>query len=70
MVSDWRTGNSSNQPLGITASQLAKLVGVSDQSIYSWEHEKTRPMATHAAALLELKGVGKGEVHERLVKRP
>jgi DNA-binding XRE family transcriptional regulator/uncharacterized coiled-coil protein SlyX len=52
--------------LGITASQLAKLVGVSDQSVYNWEHEKVKPKAAQAAALLELKALGKRQVRGRL----
>jgi DNA-binding transcriptional regulator YiaG len=56
--------------LGITASQLAKLVWVSDQSIYNWEHEKARPKTAQAAALHELKGLGKCRVRERLAKQP
>lgn len=55
--------------LGITASQLANLVGVTDQSIYNWEHEKAKPKAVQAAALLELKGLGKRQVHERLAQQ-
>jgi DNA-binding transcriptional regulator YiaG len=54
--------------LGITASQLGKLVGVTDQSIYNWEHEKAKPKAAQAAVLAELKGLGKRQVHERLQK--
>jgi DNA-binding transcriptional regulator YiaG len=56
--------------LGITASQLAKLLGVSDQSIYNWEHEKASPKTAQAAALLELKGLGKRQVRKRLAKQP
>jgi len=56
--------------LGITALQLAKLVGVTDQSIYNWEHEKARPKAAQALALLELKVLGKRQVRERLAKQP
>jgi DNA-binding transcriptional regulator YiaG len=56
--------------LGITAAQLAKLVGVSDQSIYNWEHEKAKPMAAQAAALLALKVLGKRQVRERLANQP
>jgi DNA-binding transcriptional regulator YiaG len=55
--------------LDITASQLARLVGVTDQSVYNWEHEKARPKAAQAAALVELKALGKREVRERLVNR-
>jgi DNA-binding XRE family transcriptional regulator len=55
--------------LGITASQLAKLVGVTDQSIYNWEHEKSRPKVAPATALVELKGLGKRQVRERLEKQ-
>ena len=54
--------------LGLSAEDLGKLLGVSGQSIYNWEHEKARPRAEQLAKVAALKGVGKREAKARLEK--
>lgn len=52
--------------LGLSAAELAKLIGVSQQSVYNWEHEKASPRAAQVAALAALRGLGKRAVRLRL----
>ncbi|MGH8666963.1 MAG: helix-turn-helix domain-containing protein, partial [Burkholderiales bacterium] len=52
--------------LGLSAGEFARLVDVSAQSIYNWEHQVTRPRAAQVKALAELRGLGKREVAARL----
>jgi DNA-binding transcriptional regulator YiaG len=52
--------------LGLSADQLAKLLGVSMQSVYNWESKKTVPRGTQVAAIAGLRSIGKKEAHERL----
>lgn len=52
--------------LGLSAGEFARLVDVSAQSIYNWEHQVTRPRAAQVKALAELRGLGKREVASRL----
>jgi DNA-binding transcriptional regulator YiaG len=54
------------QRLGLSAGEFARLVDVSAQSIYNWEHKVTRPRAAQVKALAELRGLGKREVASRL----
>ena len=52
--------------LGLSAEDFGKLVGVSAQSIYNWEHEKARPRAEQLAKVAVLRGIGKREAKARL----
>ncbi len=52
--------------LGLSAEDFGKLVGVSAQSVYSWEHEKARPRAEQLAKVAALRGIGKREARARL----
>jgi DNA-binding transcriptional regulator YiaG len=52
--------------LGLSASQLAILLGVSEQSVYNWETRKAIPRKELLAAIITLRGVGKREAHQRL----
>jgi DNA-binding transcriptional regulator YiaG len=52
--------------LGLSASELAKLLGVSMQSIYNWEHKKASPRKEQVVAIAALRLIGKKEAHERL----
>jgi len=52
--------------LGLSADELARLLGVSMQSVYNWERKKTTPRKEQIAAIAELRGIGKKEAHERL----
>jgi len=55
--------------LGLSAEDFGKLLGVSAQSIYNWEHEKARPRAEQLAKVAALRGVGKREAKARLDQR-
>ncbi len=52
--------------LGLSASQLAALLGVSEQSIYNWETKKVTPRREQLAAIVAMRGVGKRDAHARL----
>jgi len=52
--------------LGMSAPQLAKLLGVSEQSIYNWETKKAIPRKEQFATIIELRGIGKREAQQRL----
>jgi DNA-binding transcriptional regulator YiaG len=52
--------------LGLSASELAQLLGVSMQSIYNWEHKKASPRKEQVMAIASLRLIGKKEAHERL----
>ena len=52
--------------LGLSAEDFGKLVGVSAQSIYNWEHEKARPRAEQVSKVAALRGIGKREAKARL----
>jgi len=45
--------------LGLTAAELAKLIGVSAQSVYKWEEGKNRPRASQIEAIAQVRGLGK-----------
>jgi DNA-binding transcriptional regulator YiaG len=52
--------------LGLSAADMAKLLGVSALSVYKWESGKTRPRARQIEAIAALRGIGKREALERL----
>jgi len=52
--------------LGLSQTELGKLVGVSAQSIYQWERGATRPRTAQVTALAALRGLGKREAQRRL----
>ena len=52
--------------LGISAADYAKLVGVSDLTIYKWESGKSRPRKAQLAMFLAVRGIGKREAMQRL----
>lgn len=57
--------------LGLSAAAYAKLVGVSDLTIYKWESGKSRPRKAQLAMFLAVRGLGKREVMQRLgLKEP
>jgi DNA-binding transcriptional regulator YiaG len=55
--------------LGVSAAGLAKLLGVSMQSVYNWERKKATPRREQVAAIAQLRGIGKKEAHQRLEGR-
>ncbi len=56
------------QKLGLTAAQMGALVGVSAQTIYNWEAEKSRPRQTQLVAIAALRGMGKKKIKAGLEK--
>lgn len=57
------------QRLGLSAQDAGFLVGVSAQTIYSWEAGKTRPRASQMEAIAALRDMGKRQVKARLAER-
>jgi transcriptional regulator with XRE-family HTH domain len=45
---------------------VGRLLGVSAQTIYNWEHEVARPRTEQLGKLAALRGIGKREAGERL----
>jgi len=56
--------------LGLSAAELAKLIGVSAQSVYNWEHKKATPRRSQIAQIAQLRGLGKKEARARLDGAP
>lgn len=54
------------QRLGLTQSEMAKLVGVSALSIYNWESGRVRPRDSFIRALAALRSLSKDEITEKL----
>jgi len=52
--------------LGLSASDLAKLLGVSDQSVYNWELKRASPRKEQMVAIASMRTLGKREAHARL----
>jgi DNA-binding XRE family transcriptional regulator len=48
--------------LGLTAETIGHLLGVSAQTIYSWESEKSRPREQQLVRIAVLRGMGKRDV--------
>lgn len=57
---------SQRKRLGLSATDYGKLLGVSAQSIYNWEHELASPRAVQLSRLAALRGLGKREATQRL----
>ena len=55
--------------LGLSASEAALLLGVSDQSVYKWENGKTRPRACQFASIAALRRMSKKEAASQLASR-
>ena len=45
--------------LKLSAGEFGKLIGVSGQTVYLWEHEKTRPRQAQFAALVATRQLGR-----------
>lgn len=52
--------------LGLSGPQLARLLNVSEQSVYGWEAKKTTPRKEQVAAIAALRTIGKREAFARL----
>lgn len=54
------------QKLGLSAAEVGTLIGVSAQTVYNWELEKTRPRASQLQAIAGLRKMGKRKVKAAL----
>jgi DNA-binding transcriptional regulator YiaG len=54
------------QRLGLTAAELAKILGVSQLSVYKWEGGKARPRAKQLPGIAALRTMGKREAAKLL----
>ena len=63
-----RSVKAQRQRLGLSAADYGKLVGVSGLTVYSWEHEKSRPRKAQLAALVAVRGIGKREALRKLAE--
>ena len=52
---------SQRRRLGLSAADCGQLLGVTDQSIYNWEHETGRPRKEQLARIASLRHMGKRE---------
>ena len=52
--------------VGLSAADYATLVGVSAQTIYNWEHGKSKPRDQQLASLAAVRKLGKHEALKRL----
>lgn len=52
--------------LDLSAADMARLLGVSAQSVYHWETGKSRPRSSQLAAIAGIRKLGKREAAERL----
>lgn len=59
---------SQRQRLGLSARELAMLLGVSSLSVYKWEHGKARPRAKQLEAISQLRRLGKKDVNAWLTQ--
>ena len=57
---------SQRERLGLSQTDFGKLLGVSAQTIYNWEHEEARPREAQIAKIAAVRGIGKREAGERL----
>ena len=58
--------HSNRARLGVSAADFGKLIGVSAQTVYKWEHGSARPRKRQLALLASLRGVGKKDAVARL----
>lgn len=61
-----RSVRAQRKRLRLSAQEFAKLLGVSMQTIYSWEQGRARPRRSQIAALVAARAVGRREAHRRL----
>jgi DNA-binding XRE family transcriptional regulator len=52
--------------LDLTAADMGKLVGVSAQSVYHWEQEKSRPRSSQLPAIAAVRKLTKKQAHQAL----
>jgi DNA-binding transcriptional regulator YiaG len=58
--------HSQRKRLGLSAADCGKLIGVTDQTVYNWEHETARPRKQQVALIASLRHMGKRDAYARL----
>ena len=53
---------------GVSAAQMALLLGVSNQSVYHWETGKSKPRSAQLQAIAAVRKLGKKQVVLRLAE--
>jgi DNA-binding transcriptional regulator YiaG len=61
-----RSVRAQRKRLKLSAEQFAKLLGVSMQTVYSWEQGRARPRASQLALLVNARSLGRREAQQRL----
>jgi DNA-binding transcriptional regulator YiaG len=56
---------SQRRRLGLSAAGCGKLIGVTDQTIYNWEHGASRPRKQQVARIAALRHLGKRDARAR-----
>lgn len=54
------------QKLGLSAGDMGTLIGVSAQTVYNWEAEKSRPRQQQLAAIAVVRSMGKRQIKAQL----
>ncbi|MEM1208523.1 MAG: helix-turn-helix domain-containing protein [Planctomycetota bacterium] len=57
---------SHRERLGLSAADMGRLLGVTGQSVYAWEQERSRPRRKQLEAIAEVRAMGKREAISRL----
>ena len=57
---------SQRKRLGLSAANCGKLIGVTGQTIYSWEQETSRPRKSQVARIASIRQLGRREALARL----
>ncbi len=57
---------SQRERLNLSAAEYGKLIGVTDQTIYNWEHETARPRKQQLVLIAALRQIGKRQALARL----
>lgn len=57
------------QRLGLSAAEAGVILGVSAQTVYNWEAEKSKPRQSQLAAIAMFRKMGKRQAQGALVKR-
>ncbi len=63
-----RSVRAQRKRLKLSAEQFAKLLGVSMQTVYSWEQGRARPRQSQFASLVAARSLGRREAQQRLAQ--
>jgi DNA-binding transcriptional regulator YiaG len=56
------------QRLGLSAADMAKLIGASTHSVYTWEKGQAKPRKAYLLAISDLRTMGKKETQTKLAE--